>query len=93
MNSAEYGGGVCAFKCTVNFLGNSTFENNSAALSGGGVKAFSSTLGFTGSTTCIHNSAIYGGGIHTEDSSVNVMANSAFRNNEAKHCGDSIYMH
>ena len=48
-------------------------------------------MGFIRSTTCIHNSAIYGGGIHTEDSSVNIIANSAFRNNEAKHCGGSIY--
>ena len=83
-NSAEDGGGIYAWYCTLNFSGNSIFRNNSAK-DGGGVNTWYSSLNFIGNITFKENSAKKKncGGIWAFYSTLNFTGNANFRNNSA----------
>ena len=76
------GGGFIALFSTLNFIGSSTFTNNSADF-GGGFFAQDSTLNFTGSSTFTNNSAgLYGGGFYAGGSILYFAGNSTTQNTE-----------
>jgi len=75
----------------LNFIGNSTFTNNSGKHHGGGIHAWTSTLNFSGNTIFTSNSAeISGGGIGAMYSALNLRGNSTFTNNSGKQLGGRI---
>ena len=88
-NSAEDGGGIYAWRSTLNFTGRTTFRNNSAEnVSSGAIMASDSSLKFTGNTTYRNSSAkLFGGGITAIYSTLNFIGNTTFRNNSADTSG------
>ena len=95
LNSANYGGGVCAWDSSnVYISGNTTFSGNSASNGdGGGVSAKdSSNVYISGNTTFSGNSASgNGGGVSAWDSSnVTIGGSTAFIGNSASGNGGGV---
>ena len=84
------GGGISAFpESTLNFVGTTKFEQNSAITHGGGIAArWNCKLTFNGTTKFGHNSAKYGGGIFVQERShLTLEGDSTFLNNSANSGG------
>ena len=87
------GGGIAAFpEITLNFVGTTKFEHNSAVVNGGGIAAhWNCNLTFNGITMFGHNSAKYGGGIFVRECShLTLEEESTFLNNSALRSGAGI---
>ena len=89
------GGGISAFpESTLNFLGTTKFEHNSAVVNGGGIAAhWNCNLTFNGTTKFGHNSAKNGGGIFVrERNHLTFEGDSNFLNNSALRSGGGIFI-
>ena len=87
------GGGISALQDnTLNFVGITKFEHNSAITIGGGIAAYQRcNLTFNGVTKFGHNSAQYGGGIFVaERSHLTLEGDSTFLHNSALRLGGGI---
>ena len=88
-NSAQYGGGVSAWKSSNVYInGNTTFSGNSAS-DGGGISAnVNSNVNISGDTTFIDNLASgNGGGVSAGISNVDISGNTTFSGNSASYGG------
>ena len=87
------GGGISAFPdSTLNFVGTTEFEHNSAITNGGGIAArWNCNLTFNGTTKFGYNSAEDGGGIFVrERSHLTLEGDSTFLHNSALRLGGGI---
>ena len=89
-NSADSGGGVCAWDSSnVYISGNTIFFGNSARY-GGGMSTSGGNVSISGNTTFIGNSARFAGGVRASSSNVSISGNTTFIGNLASYSGGGV---
>ena len=82
------GGGIYTRDdCTVNLLGLSNYQGNSAGDTGGGISAFQSSFILAGQTMFNFNKAVVGGGLYTFNCTANFSGENTFTDNSASNHG------